>query len=77
MISRVPISGLPSSADPVFDLLVDELIARLQAGEAPDWHILCKFTVEHKENRMNIAPSGLAGRLRGDREQQVIAEITE
>jgi len=26
---------------------------------------------------MNIAPSGLAGRLRGDREQQVIAEITE
>lgn len=46
-------------------------------GEALDWHILCKFTTEHKENRMNIAPSGLAGRLRGDREQQVIAEITE
>ena len=30
-----------------------------------------------KRNRMNVAPSGLAGRLRGDREQQVIAEITE
>jgi len=26
---------------------------------------------------MNVAPSGLAGRLRGDREQEVIAEITE
>jgi acetylornithine deacetylase len=30
-----------------------------------------------EENQMSIAPSGLAGRLRGDREQQVIAEITE
>ena len=38
MIPRVPTAGgPPPSADPAFDLLVDELIARLQAGEAPDW----------------------------------------
>jgi serine/threonine protein kinase/WD40 repeat protein/tetratricopeptide (TPR) repeat protein len=46
MTSRVPTSALPSSADPAFDLLVDELIARLQAGEAPDWPAL---TREHPE----------------------------
>ena len=46
MTSRVPISASPPSADPAFDLLVDELIARLQAGEAPDWPVLAR---EHPE----------------------------
>src|SRR5262245_34296674 len=42
MTHRVPTPALPSSADPAFDLLVDELIARLQAGEAPDWPALAR-----------------------------------
>jgi serine/threonine protein kinase/WD40 repeat protein len=46
MTSRVSTSALPSSADPAFDLLVDELIARLQAGEVPDWPTLAR---EHPE----------------------------
>jgi serine/threonine protein kinase/WD40 repeat protein len=37
---------MSASADPVFDLLVDELIARLQAGEQPDWPALDR---EHPE----------------------------
>src|SRR6516165_1362956 len=37
MTSRVATPAWLSSADPAFDLLVDELIARQQAGEAPDW----------------------------------------
>jgi serine/threonine-protein kinase len=37
---------LPSSADPAFDLLVDELIARLQVGDAPNWSALRR---EHPE----------------------------
>jgi serine/threonine protein kinase/WD40 repeat protein/tetratricopeptide (TPR) repeat protein len=46
MTPHLPTSALPSSADPAFDLLVDELIARLQAGEAPDWPALAR---EHPE----------------------------
>src|SRR5215470_11501766 len=46
MTSRLPTSALPSSADAAFDLLVDGLIARLQAGEAPDWPALAR---EHPE----------------------------
>jgi serine/threonine protein kinase/WD40 repeat protein/tetratricopeptide (TPR) repeat protein len=46
MTSRLPTSALPTSADPAFDLLVDELIARLQAGEPPDWPALAR---EHPE----------------------------
>src|SRR5262249_28598962 len=46
MTPHVPTSALPSSADLAFDLLVDELIARLQAGEAPDWLALAR---EHPE----------------------------
>jgi serine/threonine protein kinase/WD40 repeat protein len=47
MTSRVLISALPASADPAFDLLVDELIARLQAGEPPDWPALAREHPEH------------------------------
>jgi serine/threonine protein kinase/WD40 repeat protein/tetratricopeptide (TPR) repeat protein len=46
MTSRVPASALATPCDPAFDLLVDELIARLQAGEAPDWQALGR---EHPE----------------------------
>src|SRR5262249_6812078 len=42
MTPRELTSALCSSADPAFDLLVDELIARLQAGEAPDWPVLAR-----------------------------------
>jgi serine/threonine protein kinase/WD40 repeat protein/tetratricopeptide (TPR) repeat protein len=42
MTARTPTSAGPASADPAFDLLVDELIARLQAGEAPDWPALAR-----------------------------------
>jgi serine/threonine protein kinase/WD40 repeat protein/tetratricopeptide (TPR) repeat protein len=51
MIPGVPNSAL-SPADPAFDLLVDGLIARMQAGEAVDWSAV---TWEHPEH---------AGRLR-------------
>src|SRR5262245_17799050 len=47
MTPRVPTSSLPSSADRAFGLLVDELIARLQAGEAPDWPALAREHPEH------------------------------
>src|SRR5262249_37243512 len=46
MTHRELSAALPSSADPAFDLLVDELIARLQAGETPDWPALAR---EHPE----------------------------
>src|SRR6516165_7484492 len=46
MTSRLPTSAWPASADPAFDLLVDELIAWLQAGEPPDWPALAR---EHPE----------------------------
>jgi serine/threonine protein kinase/WD40 repeat protein/tetratricopeptide (TPR) repeat protein len=46
MTTRLSTSALPLSADPAFDLLVDELIARLQAGEVPDWQALAR---EHPE----------------------------
>src|SRR5262245_37681122 len=46
MTPRVSTSASPPSADPAFDLLVDDLIARLQAGEAPDWLALAR---EHPE----------------------------
>src|SRR5262245_27411256 len=46
MTPRVSTSASPPSADPAFDLLVDDLIARLQAGEAPDWLALGR---EHPE----------------------------
>jgi serine/threonine protein kinase/WD40 repeat protein len=47
MSSRVTISASPAPCDPAFDLLVDELIARLQAGEAPDWEALSRQYPEH------------------------------
>src|SRR5262245_41486169 len=46
MTPRVSTSASPPSADPAFDLLVDDLIGRLQAGEAPDWLALGR---EHPE----------------------------
>jgi serine/threonine protein kinase len=52
MTPRLPTATGLSSADPAFDLLVDGLIARLQAGEALDWPALAR---EHPE---------YAGRLR-------------
>jgi WD40 repeat protein/serine/threonine protein kinase/tetratricopeptide (TPR) repeat protein len=47
MTPPVTASARPSSAEPAFDLLVDELIARLQAGEAPDWPALAREHPEH------------------------------
>jgi serine/threonine protein kinase/WD40 repeat protein/tetratricopeptide (TPR) repeat protein len=47
MTSHVSTLTLPPSADPAFDLLVDELIVRLQAGEAPDWPALAREHPEH------------------------------
>jgi serine/threonine protein kinase/WD40 repeat protein/tetratricopeptide (TPR) repeat protein len=55
MTSRVSTSALPSSADPDFDLLVDELIARLQAAEAPDWQALAQEHPEYVDRLRSMA----------------------
>src|SRR5262249_6131478 len=55
MTPHVPTSALPSPADPAFDLLVDELIARLQAGEAPDWQALAREQPEYVGRLQSIA----------------------
>jgi serine/threonine protein kinase/WD40 repeat protein/tetratricopeptide (TPR) repeat protein len=46
MTTPVPAAPLPSS-DPAFDLLVDGLIARLQAGEALDWQAVTRDHPQH------------------------------
>src|SRR5262245_59183649 len=63
MTHRVPTPALPSSADPAFDLLVDELIARLQAGEAPDWPALAR---EHPESVPRLRSLAVALEALGD-----------
>jgi len=55
MTPHVPTSALPSSADLAFDLLVDELIARLQAGEAPDWLALAREHPEYVDRLRSMA----------------------
>ncbi|HZT80425.1 MAG TPA: serine/threonine-protein kinase, partial [Gemmataceae bacterium] len=57
MTPRVPPPGLPSSADPAFDLLVDELIARLQAGEAPNWPALAREHPQYVGRLRSLAPA--------------------
>jgi serine/threonine protein kinase/WD40 repeat protein/tetratricopeptide (TPR) repeat protein len=55
MTSRVPTSASPAPCDPAFDLLVDELIARLQAGEPPDWPALAREHPEHVGRLRSLA----------------------
>jgi serine/threonine protein kinase/WD40 repeat protein/tetratricopeptide (TPR) repeat protein len=57
MTPRVSASALPLSADPAFDLLVDDLIARLQAGEAPDWSALGREHPEYVNRLRSMAPA--------------------
>jgi serine/threonine protein kinase/WD40 repeat protein/tetratricopeptide (TPR) repeat protein len=57
MTSRVPTSAWPASADPAFDLLVDELIAWLQAGEPPDWPALAREHPEYVGRLRSMAPA--------------------
>ena len=57
MTSRVPTSARPASADPAFDLLVDELIARLQAGQPPDWSALAREHPEYVGRLRSLAPA--------------------
>ena len=42
MTPRSASPALSCPADAVFDQLVDELIAQLQAGAAPDWSALAR-----------------------------------
>jgi serine/threonine protein kinase/WD40 repeat protein/tetratricopeptide (TPR) repeat protein len=44
-----------SPADPAFDLLVDRLIARLQAGEAVDWSAITREHPEHAGRLRSLA----------------------
>jgi serine/threonine protein kinase/WD40 repeat protein/tetratricopeptide (TPR) repeat protein len=55
MTSRVATPAWLSSADPAFDLLVDELIARQQAGEAPDWSALAREHPDHVGRLRSLA----------------------
>src|SRR6516165_608480 len=55
MTTRQSTSALPSFADPAFDLLVDELIARQQAGEAPDWSALAREHPDHVGRLRSLA----------------------
>src|SRR5262249_57764399 len=63
MPPRVPTTARRSSADEAFDLLVDELIARLQAGEAPDWSALAR---EHPESVGRLRSTAQALAALGD-----------
>src|SRR5262245_64602336 len=63
MTPPAPTSALPPLADPAFDLLVDELIGRLQAGEAPDWLALAR---EHPEHVGRLRPMAQALEALGD-----------
>jgi serine/threonine protein kinase len=46
---------LAASADPAFDLLVDELIGRVQAGLAPDWPALAREHPQYVARLRSIA----------------------
>ncbi len=64
MTPRVPTSASPPSADPAFDLLVDDLIARLQAGEAPDWSALGREHPHYLDRLRSLAQAlGALGEL--------------
>jgi serine/threonine protein kinase/WD40 repeat protein len=54
MTPREPNSVL-SPADPEFDLLVDQLIARLQAGETMDWSAISREHPEHAGRLRSLA----------------------
>ncbi len=45
------------AADPTFDRLVDDLIARLQAGEAMDWAAVERDHPEHADRLRSLAPA--------------------
>jgi serine/threonine protein kinase/WD40 repeat protein/tetratricopeptide (TPR) repeat protein len=52
--SESPSAAL-SPADPAFDLLVDRLIAQLQAGEAVDWPAIAREHPEHARRLRSLA----------------------
>jgi serine/threonine protein kinase/WD40 repeat protein len=55
MSPRVPTSAAASSAAAPFELLVDELIARLHAGEVLDWSALAGQHPEHAARLRSLA----------------------
>ena len=57
MSPRVPASAALPPADPAFDLLVDGLIARLQAGEAVDWQAAAREHPEYAGRLRSLAPA--------------------
>src|SRR5690349_23294162 len=57
MSPRVPASAALPPADPAFDLLVDGLIARLQAGEAVDWPEVAREHPEYAGRLRSLAPA--------------------
>jgi serine/threonine protein kinase/WD40 repeat protein/tetratricopeptide (TPR) repeat protein len=57
MSPRVPVSAALPPADPAFDLLVDGLIARLQAGEAVDWPEVAREHPEYAGRLRSLAPA--------------------
>jgi serine/threonine protein kinase/WD40 repeat protein/tetratricopeptide (TPR) repeat protein len=63
MSARLPNSAVQLPADPAFDLLVDELIARLQAGEALDWPAIAR---EHPECAARLRSLSVALEALGD-----------
>jgi serine/threonine protein kinase/Flp pilus assembly protein TadD len=44
-------------ADPSFDLLIDDLLARVQAGEAVDWSAVAREHPEHAERLRSMVPA--------------------
>src|SRR5262245_64731274 len=48
-------SAAQSPADPAFEFLVDQLIARLQAGEPVDWSAIAREHPEHAGRLRSLA----------------------
>jgi serine/threonine protein kinase/WD40 repeat protein/tetratricopeptide (TPR) repeat protein len=55
MMPRESHSAALRPADPAFDLLVDRLIARLQAGEAVDWPVVAREHPHHAGRLRSLA----------------------
>src|SRR5262245_26469891 len=57
MTAHLPPTTVPPSVDPEFDLIVDEFIAGLQAGEPPDWAALAREHPDYVGRLRALAPA--------------------
>jgi serine/threonine protein kinase/Flp pilus assembly protein TadD len=52
-----PTPAAAPSADPAFDLLIDDLLARVQSGEAVDWSAVAREHPGHAERLRSMVPA--------------------